>query len=241
MTEPSQRGETAVVTGAASGIGLALVRRLAAAGVDVVAVDVRSDAVYPSGVRTVVADVGDPEGWAVVVRDLGRVDLAFLNAGVTSSTAAFLDAPWDEARDVLRVNLEGVLLGIRALVPLMPAAGGTVVVTGSGGAVEPVQTDPVYTASKLGVVGLVRAAAGPLAARGVRLSAVCPALVDTPLLGAVGRLMGTAGFGLLSADDVAEVLLCAAREAEPGAVWGLRPDTGAFPLEFPRFEPGEPD
>ena len=84
---------------------------------------------------------------------------------------------------MLRVNLEGVLLGIQSLAPLVPETGGALVVTGSGSALEPVRTDPVYAASKLGVVGLVRAAAEPLAARGIRLSAVCPSLVDTPLLG----------------------------------------------------------
>ena len=220
MSVAAFAGASAVVTGAASGIGLALVRRLAAAGADVLGVDV---AAVPAadGVRSVAADVGDPDAWARVAAQLDHVDLAFLNAGVTSSAPSFLDTSWEEARAVLRVNLEGVLLGLRTLVPLVPETGGAVVVTASGGAIEPVQTDPVYTASKLGAVGLVRAAAPPLAARGIRLSAVCPSLVDTPLLGTVGRLMGMAGFGLLSGRRRRGG--AASRRARGGARRGLGP------------------
>lgn len=233
-------GRVCVVTGGASGIGLALVARLAQAGADVLVVDIDEGAAAAAarahGVRYVGSDASDPVTWRAVERAVERVDHAFLNAG-TGTRGSFLDVPWEECRRVLAVNLEAVVLGVRSLVPRFARDGGGIVVTASAGAIDPVQLDPLYTAGKHAAVGFVRAAAAGLALQRIRLSAVCPALVDTPFLGPVGGLMAQAGFALLSSDEVARTLLRAALEAEAGAVWAVSAGRGVVPLVFPGMGP----
>jgi NAD(P)-dependent dehydrogenase (short-subunit alcohol dehydrogenase family) len=114
----------------------------------------------------------------------GAVHGAFLNAGI-GRPGAILDgdvAGWDL---VIAVNLRGVYLGMRAIAPaIIAAGGGAMVVTASVAGLRGQRGMPAYFASKHGVIGLMKAAAAELAAHNVRVNAVCPGIIDTPILGA---------------------------------------------------------
>jgi meso-butanediol dehydrogenase/(S,S)-butanediol dehydrogenase/diacetyl reductase len=167
------------VTGAASGIGLAIVERLHADGWSVVGADRVGDGLVDDDRRAAcVADVATEEGNAAIVacalERFGRLDGLVCNAGV--SGAGTLDAePIEDLDQMLAVNLRGVVLGVRAALPALRAArGGSIVVTAS---VSGLRGDPgmwAYNASKGGVINFVRSAAIDLAHEGVRVNAVCP-------------------------------------------------------------------
>ena len=171
----------AVVTGAASGIGRATVERLRAEAWSVVAVDAdpaRLEDVRADGVVTVPADVATEAGNAEMVdtagRQFGRLDGLVLNAGVAARGAVDAE-PMEDFDRILAVNLRGVVLGVRAALPALRAAGdGGIVVNGS---ISGLFGDPglwAYNASKGGVVNLVRSVALDLAPEGIRINAVCP-------------------------------------------------------------------
>jgi NAD(P)-dependent dehydrogenase (short-subunit alcohol dehydrogenase family) len=207
------------VTGGVSGIGRAIVDLLERDGHEVTVLDVRTG-----------FDVGDPAAWESV----GAVELAFLNAGVTTGVAD-VTAVSDEAyRRIRGANLDGVVFGVRRLASVM-APGSSIVVTASLAGLVGMERDPLYTLTKHGVIGFVRSVAPQLEGRGIRVSAVAPGFTDTPLLDDGSReAMTAAGFpALLSAQDVAAAALRAAREADPGAVWVVQPGREPVPFRFP--------
>jgi len=173
----------AVVTGAASGIGRAITERLHGDGWAVVAADrdpaalAWADDVDDASLVTVIGDVATEEGneslVATALDRFGRIDGVALNAGV--GALGGIDAQsMSEFDRVLDVNLRGVVLGIRHVVPVLRGAGGSVVVTAS---ISGLAGDPglwAYNASKGGVVNLVRSVAIELAPDGIRVNAVCP-------------------------------------------------------------------
>jgi NAD(P)-dependent dehydrogenase (short-subunit alcohol dehydrogenase family) len=222
-------GRIALVTGGASGIGLATARRLAAAGAGVVLADLAEEAGRQAaeeiGGTFAALDVGDPDAWtSLAVRigeEQGGLDIAHLNAGV--GTGAQLIAEVDDARyrRVMRANVDGVILGTRAVAPLIAArGGGAIVATASLAGLIAFSPDPVYTATKHAVVGFVRAVAPQLHEMGITINAICPGIVDTPLLGeeALALLAGE-GFPLIRPEAVAEAVLgCVLGEATAQAI-----------------------
>ena len=228
-------GKVAVVTGGASGIGLATVRRLRSQGARVAAVDIAEARGEDPSDLHVVADVADPQTWPEVVRRveqaLGGIDVAHLNAGVTTRQSDITAVGDEQYRDVMRVNVDGVFFGVRALVPAMERrGGGAIIVTASLAGLTPFAHDPVYTASKHAVVGLVRSLADQLAAKGIHIAAVCPGIVDTPLIGSDAETLRQVGFPLLEADDIAAAVLHALAERKGGACYAVQP--GREPVDF---------
>jgi 3-oxoacyl-[acyl-carrier protein] reductase len=188
----AHEGRVALVTGAFSGIGRALVDQLVGAGAAVVAVDLAGELPGGDAVATVVGDVTDPEvnerAVATAVARFGRLDAVALNAGIPMS-GDLVDLPMASFDRVIEVNVRAVVLGLRAAIPALRAAGGgRVVVTAStsGLAGDP-QMWP-YNASKGAVVNLVRAAALDLAADGITVNAVCPGPTETGMTAGLRHL-----------------------------------------------------
>lgn len=190
------RGADAVVTGAASGIGAEIARRLAALGTRVAMVDVNAGQLDDAGrsIRgqggtavPVAIDVTRPEAFAAVMKRPGLEGFAprfCVNAaGIDLPRCKAGDYPVENWDRVIAVNLNGVFYSMRFAIPLMVARGGGSIVNvasimGHRGIAE----QPAYTAAKHGVVGLTRAAALDHAKDGIRINCVSPGYIDTPLL-----------------------------------------------------------
>jgi NAD(P)-dependent dehydrogenase (short-subunit alcohol dehydrogenase family) len=180
-------GRVAVVTGAASGIGRALVEQLVSEGGSVVAVDLdaaRFDWVEGgAAVEVVEGDVTDPatsaRAVATATERFGRLDAVALNAGIPAS-GDLLTLPIEVFDRAWEVNVRAVLLGIRAAVPAMRAAGGgRIVVTASTSGMRADPSMWPYNSAKAAAINLVRGAALDLAADGITVNAVCPGPTET--------------------------------------------------------------
>lgn len=239
-------GTVAVVTGGGSGIGLAIVRQLAAAGARVVVADVDLDAAQAAaddiGGTAFACDVRDPAASEAAVayaeHTYGDLDSAFLNAGVSQQTAAWDDLDVESYRRTTAINVDGVVFGVRAALPaLRRRGGGAMVATASLAGLAPSPSTPIYGLTKAAVVGFVRSFAPPLAAEGITLNAVCPGFVDTPLLDGIAERFTEAGFPLMSADDVAKAAVDLATGDSTGQCIVLQPGRGPLPYAF-RGVPG---
>ena len=186
-------GRVAVVTGGAGGIGLATARRLTAEGAKVVIADLdlasgqsAADAVGGLFVATDVTDEGQVEAlFAVAEATYGAVDIAFNNAGISPpEDDSILTTGLDAWRRVQEVNLTSVYLCCKHAVPYMQRQGrGSIINTASFVAVMGSATSQVsYTASKGGVLAMSRELAVQFAREGIRVNALCPGPVNTPLL-----------------------------------------------------------
>lgn len=177
-------GKTALITGAASGIGAACARFLAARGVArLVLTDLSADGLaaldLPCPVTRVAGDVADEAHWDEVATHLSGLDLAVLNAGVASG-GPIADLPLGEWRRVLGTNLDGAFLSLRAAMRAI-GDGGSIVLTASISGVKAEPGTAAYGASKAGVIQLAKVAAKEAAPRGVRVNAIAPGGVDTPI------------------------------------------------------------
>jgi NAD(P)-dependent dehydrogenase (short-subunit alcohol dehydrogenase family) len=186
-------GRVAVVTGGAGGIGLATARRLASEGATVVVADVDTEAGAAAADEVdglfVAADVASPEDVATLFRRAdeayGRIDIAFNNAGISPpQDDSILTTDIDTWRRVQDVNLTSVYLCCQSVIPYMQRAGkGSIINTASFVAVLGSATSQVsYTASKGGVLALSRELGVQFAREGIRVNALCPGPVNTPLL-----------------------------------------------------------
>jgi NAD(P)-dependent dehydrogenase (short-subunit alcohol dehydrogenase family) len=179
-------GKICVITGAASGIGAESARLFSAEGATVVGVDLSDEAV---GDMTIKADVSEPaevEGIFTRTREeYGRIDVLFNNAGISpNDDASVLDTSLEAWQRVQDVNLKSVFLCCKHGIPhLLDAGGGSVINTASFVATMGAATSQIsYTASKGGVLALSRELGVEFARRGVRVNALCPGPVNTPLL-----------------------------------------------------------
>lgn len=192
------KDQTAIVTGAGSGIGLEVARRLVAEGARVIAVDVfpeRIDAIVEElGVIGIAGDITDQETVERIIAAAGeRIDVLANVAGIMDG---FLpvhemdDATWDH---VIAVNLTAPMRLIRAVLPAMMAAGkGSIVNVGSEASMKAGTSGSAYTTSKHGLIGLTRTTAVFYGEHGIRTNAVCPGAVLTNIDAAVRSEFGRA-------------------------------------------------
>lgn len=179
-------GRTALITGAASGIGAACARFLADRGAAaLVLTDRDEDGLEALELRCetklVAGDVGDPKHWDQVAWHLDGLDHAVLNAGVAGAAKPVLDLEWEQWRLTCATNLDGVFLGLKhAMAAMNAGTGGSVVITSSVAAVRGISSVD-YGATKAAVAHMAKIAGregGPL---GIRVNAIAPGGVDTPM------------------------------------------------------------
>lgn len=196
MSTTVGRDDVAIVTGGASGIGLALVRTLAGAGARVALTDRRladaqraaTELGFPAEqVKPYGADVADADAVTALVEavaaDWGRIDYLFNNAGI-GMAGALIDSTREDWQRVLDVNLWGVINGIHAVYPRMIAQGrGHIVNTASGAGLGPRPYMALYATSKHAVVGLSTSLRDEAAVHGVRVSVVCPGNIASNMIG----------------------------------------------------------
>jgi NAD(P)-dependent dehydrogenase (short-subunit alcohol dehydrogenase family) len=231
-------GKSALVTGGASGIGLATARRFRDEGARVVILDFADAgkrAADEVGGHFVRCDVTDPDDVAEAFRQaeqhLGRIDVAHLNAGVVSRTNQIDQLSDDEYRRVLGVNVDGVVFGTRAAVRSMRrGGGGMIVATASLAGLVAYATDPLYALTKHAVVGLVRGLAPLLLEHAVRISCVCPGITDTPMIGDGREVLVQAGFPLITPEEIAEGVIRAIGSEGTGEAWVCQ--AGREPLRY---------
>lgn len=242
----SSNGRVALITGGSNGIGAAVARRLAERGDRIVIADIDTEAgsALAAGlgglfVRCDVREPGDSEAAvAAAVDAYGGLDLAFLNAGV--STGCGLDETFDPAlyRRAMAVNLDGVAFGVHAALPALRArGGGDIIATASMAGLTATSFDPIYGANKAAVVGMIRALGPVHVAEGIRVNALCPSFADTDILEGIKEVLEQDRFPILAVDAVVEAFMSILAADGAGECWYVVPGRPSEPFKF-RGVPG---
>lgn len=232
-------GKVAFITGAGTGIGRSAALAFAREGANIAVVGRAQDELDES-VRLIEQEGGravaimcdvtkSDEVKAAVQRTVeafGRLDIAFNNAGVEQPTKPLVEVTEDDWNLLLDVNLRGVFLCMKHQLPqMMKQGGGVIVNTGSGASVMGIAGQTAYCAAKFGLIGLTKAAALDYASSNIRVNAICPGYVDTPMM---GRFTGGTPEGRQSVIDNVPAGRPASPEEIAGTVVWMCSDAAAY-------------
>jgi NAD(P)-dependent dehydrogenase (short-subunit alcohol dehydrogenase family) len=239
-------GKVAVITGAASGIGLAATKLFSSKKASVLAIDVDAKALKAAvgdlgpSVTAYAADVADEaqmaNAMAKAAELYGGIDIVVANAGIFGIQKPIVEAPIDNFERVMHVNVTGVVVTIKTGAPyIAQRGGGSIVITSSVGAIIGNPDAVAYTASKHALSGIMKVAARELAPKNIRVNTVNPGLVDTPMMRIVENEVGMGdplkGRAMLQAatflkrfvqpEEVAELMLFLASDAAVNCTGGM--------------------
>jgi len=186
-------GKAAIVTGAASGIGRATALRFAKEGARLLIADRAEEGLNQTlemiqkaghAASGLAMDAGNEDDVkklvATAVKEFGRLDVIYANAGITGGMTTLLDVSVENFAEILRVNVIGVFLAIKHAAPVMIAqGGGSIIATASVGGMRANAGNVPYSASKAAVISLAQTTANALIGTGVRVNAICPGLIET--------------------------------------------------------------
>jgi NAD(P)-dependent dehydrogenase (short-subunit alcohol dehydrogenase family) len=175
-------------------------------------------------------DVGDSGAWRAL--DGGPYDAAFLNAGVVTGEGDMASLTDEQYERAMRANIDGVVYGVRELAARLMPNGGSIVATASLAGLTATPLDPVYALTKHAVVGFVRSCAPQLAARGIRINALCPGYTDTPIVDR--EFFETIDVPLMEPAFVAEAAIQSLNSPESGGAWVVQPNR-VLQFRFPNI------
>jgi NAD(P)-dependent dehydrogenase (short-subunit alcohol dehydrogenase family) len=240
------RDKVALVTGGASGLGRATAIALAAEGVEVVIADLDEtggrEVAELVGGHFLACDVSDFDAnlalVASAVAATGGLDIAYLNAGITSGCTLGDDFDLAKYRLANGVNLDGVIFGTHAVLPALKArGGGAIVATASLAGLTSVPFDPIYAANKAAVVNLARSLGPALASDNITYNAICPAFSESRIVDPIRDILATQGVELIPAETIAETVLRIITGGATGEAWFVQPAREPSPFKF-RNVPG---
>ncbi len=235
------RDRVALVTGGASGIGRAVATALAERGALVAIVDLDqeggADLAAQLDAEFICADVSDLHqclrAVEVVSERFGGLDLAHLNAGVSTGCGLGEDFDLEAYRRAMGVNLDGVVFGVHAALPaLRVRGGGAIVATASLAGLTGMPFDPIYGANKHGVVGLVRAMGPALVGEGIRINAVCPGFAESKIIEPIRDALLAEGLPIIPAQRVAQTVIELFEGEMSGECWYVQAGRSSEPFRF---------
>jgi NAD(P)-dependent dehydrogenase (short-subunit alcohol dehydrogenase family) len=241
MSEAAFGGKVAWITGGAQGFGAGVARRLAGFGATVVVSDVnaqRGEATAAEvGGTFVPCDVSNLDDCRTAVAKVlelhGKVDVGFLNAGITTGCSIAEDFDLALYRRAMGVNLDGVVFGAHALFgPMKAGGGGDIVATASLAGLTGTAFDPAYGANKHGVVGLVRAIGQDWPNDGIRVNALCPGFADTAIVDPIREVLAGDGIPLIDPEKVVDAFVAAATSGRSAECWYIQPGREPEPFRF---------
>ena len=244
---------TTLITGAASGFGREVARQLVRRGEQVVLLDVNdvdgqavADELGAPYLHCDVSDYDEVMRTTAKAEELtGGIDRFFLNAGISSGFTFGPDFDLAKYRRANGINLDGVVFGVQAALPVLERrGGGSIVCTASMAGLTGTPFDPVYGANKHAVVGLVRALGMALAPQGIKVNAFCPGFAETKIITDIRDHLTGAGVPIIPVEKAGASVLHIFDSGETGQAWLLQAGRDVMPYTFrgipgPLSEEGE--
>jgi len=233
--------KNALITGGASGFGAEVARQLTRRGDQVVLLDVNDadgkELAGELGGHYLHCDVSDPEQVAATTAEaerlLGGLDLFFLNAGISTGCGMTEDFDLARYRRAMGVNLDGVVFGVHAALPVLQRrGGGAIVCTASMAALTPTAFDPVYGANKAAVVGFVRSMAPVLTPLGITINAFCPGFAETKIITDIREMLDGVGTPIIPVEKAGASVLEVFDSGLTGRAWLLQAGRDLIDYQF---------
>jgi NAD(P)-dependent dehydrogenase (short-subunit alcohol dehydrogenase family) len=234
-------GKVALITGGASGFGTEVARQLVARGDQVVLLDVNDadgQAVADElGGHYLHCDVSDYDQVLATTAEAeqvhGGIDLFFLNAGISTGFSFGPDFDVAKYKRANGINLDGVVYGVQAALPVLQRrGGGSIVATASMAGLTGTPFDPVYGANKHAVVGLVRALGPALAPMGITVNAFCPGFAETKIISDIRDHLTSTGLPIIPVQKAGSSVLEIFDSGETGQAWLLQAGRDVMPYTF---------